>query len=678
MVTEAQFWQRYRAVAGIAACCFLCLVAWAILREQNQNTWKEYQRVYRDTLASRASSALQAESAAEYPIELRQIRLPAFERVDRCVSCHLGIEDARMKDLPLPYRAHSGTLLTSHPPERFGCSVCHGGIGRSLDRHETCGATEPDQLYIPFVSPTAIESSCGRCHLALFDTTSVGMPALDRGKLILRREGCLGCHRVRGKGGSIGPDLTNEGSKSLHAFDFAHVSGPRTISNWMHRHFLDPGGVSPGSVMPAFVLPNEDIEALIVAVRGLYSSMLPPEYLTLNVVKERKGDSAPVGGNEGYALFCVACHGPEGKGRDFAAAPFGVPSLANEDFQSVASDDFLLFTIVEGRGGRMMASWSHRVSHLQPGELREIAGSLRKWRTPFRSADSISRAGSSRSEGEELFRRLCVTCHGQRGEGDLAKEINNADFLSLASDRFLLETIMKGRSNTAMPSWSRLSDRELGSLVAYLRSLGNKPVRPESAVRIQGDSIRGDSLFHNLCTRCHGVNGEGDLGPAILNRDFMAAATDGFLFETISHGREHTPMFGWTSQARAGRKLVGVDVNDLIAFMRSAPQPDFLPPGPGPGNPANGKQLFRELCAECHGEAGEGTKAPALNNQEFLGASTNGYLLATVTLGRRGTPMPSWGTGSPKHRLLNAGERKDLVAFVRSWQYIVIRSDALR
>jgi len=137
-------------------------------------------------------------------------------------------------------------------------------------------------------------------------------------------------------------------------------------------------------------------------------------------------------------------------------------------------------------------------------------------------------------------------------------------------------------------------------------------------------------------------------------------------------------MFGWTIQARAGRKLVGADVNDLIAFMRTAPQPDFLPPGPGLGNPATGKQLFRQLCAECHGEAGEGAKAPALNNQEFLGASTNGYLLATITLGRRGTPMPPWGEGSTKHRQLNASERKDLVAFVRSWQYSVIRSDALR
>jgi cytochrome c oxidase cbb3-type subunit 3 len=195
---------------------------------------------------------------------------------------------------------------------------------------------------------------------------------------------------------------------------------------------------------------------------------------------------------------------------------------------------------------------------------------------------------------------------------------------------------------------------------------------------VRGDAARGDSLFYNLCSRCHGRYGEGDLGPAILNRDFLAAADNGFLLETISRGREHTPMFGWTQQPRAGKKLVAGDLDDLVAFMRTAPRPDFLPPGPSTGNPATGAKYFRELCAECHGETGEGKKAPALRNQEFLGAATNGYLLATISLGRRGTPMPSWGTGSPQHRLLSAGERNDLVAFVRSWQTIVIRSEALR
>jgi mono/diheme cytochrome c family protein len=678
VVTEAQFQRRYRIAAGAAAFGFLCLVGLAILREEHQNSWKTYQEAYRDTLINLASSAPQEKSAREYPIEVRQISIPAIQRTDRCVSCHVGIEDARMHDAPLPYRAHSGNLLAAHPVEQFGCTVCHGGIGQSLYRDESCGTDQPDQLHVPFASLRTIESSCGRCHLAVFDTSAVGIPTLVRGKMVFRREGCLGCHRVRGKGGSVGPDLTNEGAKSLHAYDFSHVSGPQTISNWMRRHFSNPPEVSPGSSMPAFPLPEDELEPLIIAVRGLFSSTFPPEYLTLPVVKELKGAGAPIEGREGFAIFCIACHGQEGKGREYTSLPFGVPTLANEDFQSVASDDYLYFTIIEGRGGRMMASWSSRVSHLQERDLQEIAAALRRWRPPFRPVDAINRAGTSAAAGEEVYNLRCAMCHGAGGNGDLAKGINNSDFLALASDRFLLETIMKGRANTAMPAWSRLTDRELGSVIVFLRSMQKKPVQPESGLSVRGNSARGDSLFYNLCSRCHGRYGEADLGPAILNRDFLAAATDGFLFETISRGREHTPMFGWTRQARAGKKLVAADIRDVIAFMRAAPRPGFLPAGASAGNPASGQNLFRELCAECHGETGEGKKAPALHNQEFLGAATNGYLLATITLGRRGTPMPSWGTGSQQHRRLTAVERKDLVAFIRSWQSVVIRSDALR
>jgi mono/diheme cytochrome c family protein len=683
VVTEARYRLWYRTAAGAAALAFLLLVGLAAVREESLNGWKEYQLSYRDTLARQASSTLQLQAALDYPVEVRQISIPGLQRTDRCVSCHVGSEDIRMADLPLPYRAHSGAILAAHPPERFGCTVCHGGIGRSLGRHESCGADQPDELHTPFVSLGAIESSCGRCHLAIFDTTLAGMPTLIRGKTIFRREGCLGCHRVRGKGGSVGPDLTNEGSRSLRAFDFSRVSGPRTISNWMRQHFARPAEISPGSVMPAFALSDEEVGALIVAVRGLFSPTLPPEYLELQLVKEIKGATAPVGGSEGFTLFCVACHGPEGNGKTYAEQPFGVPTLTNQDFQSVASDEYLLVTLVEGRGGRMMASWSARVSRLRAGELREIAGALRRWRSPFRAAGSVLQATGSRSEGEKLYAQSCTQCHGDRGEGGLAKGISNPDFLSMASDRFLLETIMKGRSNTAMPAWSRLTDGELRNMIAFVRGLQTRPSRPEltgpgERGEVGGNPVRGDSLFYYNCSRCHGRYGEGDLGPAVLNSGFLSAASDAFLLESISRGREHTPMFGWTQQARAGKKLVAADVSDVVAFMRSAPGPDFLPPGASAGNPEHGGELFGELCARCHGGSGEGLKAPALNNQEFLGAATNGYLLATLTLGRRGTPMPSWGTGSPQHRQLTPGERKDLAAFVRSWQTIVIRSDALR
>ena len=65
--------------------------------------------------------------------------------------------------------------------------------------------------------------------------------------------------------------------------------------------------------------------------------------------------------------------------------------------------------------------------------------------------------------------------------------------------------------------------------------------------------------------------------------------------------------------------------------------------------------------------------AKALNNQEFLSAASNGYLLATITLGRSGSDMPSWGHGQDKYPALSGKERQDLVAFIRSMQRIRIK-----
>jgi cytochrome c oxidase cbb3-type subunit 3 len=119
-------------------------------------------------------------------------------------------------------------------------------------------------------------------------------------------------------------------------------------------------------------------------------------------------------------------------------------------------------------------------------------------------------------------------------------------------------------------------------------------------------------------------------------------------------------------------------LSDLIAFMRSNADsiPIFLESGPVLGTPELGKKLYRTYCIECHGNQGEGIEAPALNNQEFLNAATNGFLLATVTLGRNGTPMPEWGKATTKHRMLTPRERHHIIAYIRQWQTLTIKRES--
>jgi mono/diheme cytochrome c family protein len=126
-------------------------------------------------------------------------------------------------------------------------------------------------------------------------------------------------------------------------------------------------------------------------------------------------------------------------------------------------------------------------------------------------------------------------------------------------------------------------------------------------------------------------------------------------------------MFGWS---QAGIHLPDSAIAHLIIYMRSASRvaPRQIYPGATRGRPERGRELYRELCGNCHGINGEGSRAPALNNQEFLNAATNGFLLATITLGRPGTAMPAWSHPEPDRRALSQDERLDLAAFARIWQ----------
>jgi mono/diheme cytochrome c family protein len=134
-------------------------------------------------------------------------------------------------------------------------------------------------------------------------------------------------------------------------------------------------------------------------------------------------------------------------------------------------------------------------------------------------------------------------------------------------------------------------------------------------------------------------------------------------------------MFGWSTDVYNQEKLERQDISNIIGHMRSSAQKElsYVYQGSNPGQGTEGALLFEKHCAECHGLSGEGVKAPALNNQEFLSAASNGYLLATITVGRSGTAMPSWGYGDTEHPQLAGKDRHDLVAYIRSFQRIQIK-----
>jgi len=668
---EKRYLHNIRWLVLCSATFLLLLFVLAWVREGYGSEWKKVQREY---------AALSATSipGQEAPRGIFQAEPAGLNRTDRCVTCHNGIESPGMKDAPQPHAMHPGSLLDTHPVREYGCTICHGGQGRALNRKDAFGQLPETHWPHPLLESPFIQSSCGQCHLAIFsppgEGTAAGMEVFSAGRALFLQEGCLGCHKARGVGGILGPDLTRQGEKTRHDYSFQHVTGEQTVSNWLKTHFRDPEMVSPGSQMLRIPLEGRELDALATFVMGLSKPQLPVDYFSLATLNEFKGNRDEMEGDASFATLCSGCHGKYGEGKSYETYHTGIPSVGNRDFIRVASSDFIRFTLEKGRSKRQMGSWERTISSIRPEELDRTTEFILE-HFGVNDPETVPEDMVIAKTGHELFEQHCVACHGEEGRGGVAVALNQEGLLSMAGDRFIIETIRAGRDNTAMPGFAYLGQESLDRLLEAIRSWGREQY---GAVRVplpSPDTAEGALQFHFLCSRCHGEHGEGETGPAIINRDFLAAADDHYLYLTISRGRPHTAMFGWSSDVYNQERLERQDISSIIGFMRSeASRPlTYIYPGANPGNNDRGDAVFRQHCSSCHGHDGGGLKAPALNNQELLSAASNGYLMATITLGREGTAMPSWGYGQDEFPALSQEQREDLVAHIRSWQRIRIR-----
>jgi mono/diheme cytochrome c family protein len=689
---EKKLVRIYRILTIFFSSLLIILIVSIWMRENFRKDYRKYQAEFEDLIAEKVNNEIRGENSgigkksgnkiqgrnfelAESGI--RQLVVEDLKRTDRCIICHLGIENLMMKDVPLPHRLHSGSYIEDHPIHRYGCTICHGGQGRAVDKKEAFGR-DPDVYWPdPLLDQPYIQASCAKCHLAIFSETVLmeGTEVLIQGQQIFIREGCLGCHKARGTGGVTGPDLTTQGEKKKHEYNFQNIVGEQTISNWLREHFKDPEMVSTSSQMLRMNLPEEELDALVTFTMGLAKPDIPLDYFAVETLNELKGRRKILEDNLTYTVCCSACHGKNKEGKNYNQYETGVPAIQNKEFLSVASSEFIRFTLLNGRSQRQMSSWLPDHSGLFDSEIDSLVKYIRNGRKNNSTPDNTRKLTGNKIKGKELYDTRCRMCHGDDGKGLTALALINPDFQKYASDRFIYNTIRNGRYNTAMPCWSYLTDKEMSDLMTLIRSWGTGYGSIVSVKLQEGSPEQGALHFHYLCSRCHGEYGEGATGPSILNPDFLHTADDTYLYMMISKGRMNTAMIGWIGQITDRGIIEMKQISDIIAFMKSSVEnpPAYIYPGANPGNPADGKKWFTMHCVECHGENGNGMLAPQLNNQEFLNAATNGYILATISLGRTGTAMPTWGNGNDQYPVLTGKERQDLTAYIRSLQKIMIK-----
>lgn len=186
-------------------------------------------------------------------------------------------------------------------------------------------------------------------------------------------------------------------------------------------------------------------------------------------------------------------------------------------------------------------------------------------------------ASKQAAEGKRIYDQNCIYCHQADaiGKAGFAPSLTNKELLSLGSDKFFMSTIRDGRTGTGMPPFAHLGKKGIKAIVVYLRTFEKTPNRSK-AVDAQpasyGDARQGKFWFDQICVTCHGVEGKGYangvVGTAIGNSSFLSKVSDGFIRETVKHGRSNTRMLGFTGPQGLAN-LKPAEIEDIIAYMRT-------------------------------------------------------------------------------------------------------------
>ncbi len=473
----------------------LAALAAAALREEFGSEWRHYQRQYTDILAAKATDEQGRSLLKAHEIKLRQIVVPELGVTDRCVSCHLGIDDPRMAAVSNPFKVHPGEYLRVHPVERFGCTICHRGQGAAVVFAEA--KAEDYHWDYPLLPIELTQSSCGLCHTPP-EVDGAGGDRLASGARLFEIKGCYSCHKLAGRGGSMGLALDREGLKVKGQMPMANVAGPHTVPEWLMEHFADPQKIVAGSQMRNPGLSYDETRALTTYVLSLQERDLPRSYISpaLNALLAERNNPSELSGEQLYNRFCSNCHDRGTYGRFDKAYNKFMPAIRGASLVAYADSIFLAANIRSGRPGTMMPGWGIGAGGLSEAEIGRIISYLKSaplpTDVPIREMPaSLDFSHGNPLQGGHTFARLCVGCHGPGGIGNYAPALSNKIFQTTADSAFIYRTIAYGRIDAAMPAFRNpgrggLSDAQIVDLVAYVRSLGARGT-PRTAVASTGN-----------------------------------------------------------------------------------------------------------------------------------------------------------------------------------------------
>jgi mono/diheme cytochrome c family protein len=203
------------------------------------------------------------------------------------------------------------------------------------------------------------------------------------------------------------------------------------------------------------------------------------------------------------------------------------------------------------------------------------------------------------------YRRYCVGCHGDRGDGmgenfpwidpkprDFQLGIfkcRSTPTGTLPTDQDLSDTIGRGLDRSNMPPWNVFTDQQKADLVAWVKHFSPRfvsekpgtPIQIPSEPEVTADRIKaGREVFARVqCWKCHGVTGEAngpsastlqdDLGRPIAAYNFTegsrpkCGSSDQDLYRIFMTGLDGTPMPSFADNIKPDEAW------DLVFYLRA-------------------------------------------------------------------------------------------------------------
>jgi len=279
---------KFRIAFAVTGVLFLLILGISPLKDYFRE-WKGYQKEYNALITTLPQRVKPVE------IGIKQIWNQKLNRIDRCETCHLGITEQTMTNVPQPFTAHP---VMYHQPEEFGCTVCHDGQGPATTVDEAHGKVEYWES--PLLPIGFVEASCGKCHK---EDNVPDAPVLTAGRKLLEESNCVGCHQIQGLPKQWVPSLDGIGTK---------VNRP-----WIVSWLKDPKEYDPQTRMPNFHLSDEEANTLADFLMtfkqfsgnarldnlpaALAGSTLPQSLISEGTTKFREAR-------------CISCHSVSGRG----------------------------------------------------------------------------------------------------------------------------------------------------------------------------------------------------------------------------------------------------------------------------------------------------------------------------------------------------------------------------